>query len=220
MNKPRSMIKRFFFVLLILILILPEVSFSSAEFSEEFEFGTDGEKDAMPASVDILKVYISNNGTHFRFIIKCSAKPSPSSVRSYVVWLDTKDEEEMDYCLVAGGESGLYRISIDEDGEVSMTLVAPIEVEVHKKSIYLTANLDDIEYSAPTFKNQVDVVVTTHQPLTKLRDRAPDSGRYSVNYADIPEVPSFTLFIFIPSVLAAIYIINKYKFKQNKKMEE
>jgi len=105
MDKQKTTAKRLLFFLLISILLLPNATLSLDKKTKFVKtlIGEDPKKDANPASVDILKFYIANNGTHFRFIIKCRAKPEPSSIRSYIVWLDTKDGDEPDYCLVAGG---------------------------------------------------------------------------------------------------------------------
>jgi len=57
-------------LLSLLILIVSNASPSMADFIKTL-LGEDPKKDADPASVDILKVYIANNGTHFGSIIKC-----------------------------------------------------------------------------------------------------------------------------------------------------
>jgi len=211
MNKSKTMIKHLLSVLLIAILVFPNISLSSAQFIETWLFD-DPKKDANPASMDILKVSIANNGTHFRFIIKCRAKPEPSLIRSYYVWLNTTNGDAPDYCLVAGGISGLYEIKV-EGGKIKLNLTAPIEIQVKGKSIYLTAKLEDINYPGGV-EEMVGVVVTTQQPLLKVRDRAPDSGVYYVPHEVIPELPGFTPFVFIPSVIMAIYLIYRRKFKQ------
>jgi len=216
MNARKTKIRRLLFILLIATLLLPSSALSSAKFIKTL-LGKDPKNDANPASVDILKVYIANNGTHFRFIIKCRAKPEPSLVRAYVVWLDTKDDDLFDYCLVAEGKSGLYEVKI-EGNSIELEYIAPIEVKIKGKSIYMTANLNDIEY--PTgVKSTVGIVATTQQPLLKVRDRAPDSDRYYVDHEVIPELPGFTPFIFIPSVMFSIYIIYRCKFKGKKDAE-
>jgi len=52
---------------------------SLADFIETL-LGTDPSGDAHPASLDILKVYIANNGTHFKFILECKGRPSHQSL--------------------------------------------------------------------------------------------------------------------------------------------
>ncbi|HIE18261.1 TPA: hypothetical protein EYP75_00900 [Candidatus Bathyarchaeota archaeon] len=220
MDKQKIMIKCLLFYLLISILLLPNAMLSLAKKDEDDNFvkpilvGKDPKKDANPASVDILKVYITNNGTHFRFIIKCRAKPAPSLIRSYVVWLDTEGGSAPDYCLVAGGVPGLYEVDV-EDESIEFEFKAPIEVKIKGRSIYLTADLEDIGYPDDV-KDPIGIVVTTHQPLAQLRDRAPDSGIYQVDHEVIPELPGFTPFIFIPSVMLSIYVIYRRKFKDEK----
>jgi len=219
MDKQKITIKRLLFFLFFLTLLLPN-SLSLAKKGEDDNFvtpiliGKDPKKDANPASVDILEVYITNNGTHFRFIIKCRAKPAPSEIRSYVVWLDTKGGIAPDYCLVAGGKSGLYKIKV-HGNSIEYEYIAPIEVKIKGKSIYLTANLSDIKYPDGV-KDPVGIVVTTHQPLSQIRDRAPDSGRYCVDHEVIPELPGFTIFVFIPSVVFSVYMIYRLKFRKEK----
>ena len=218
MNKLKFTIKCFLFFLLISTFLLPNVALLMAKkekdnFVKPILVGKDPKKDADPASVDIIKVYITNNGTHFRFIIKCRAKPEPSMIRSYNVWIDIKDENDPDYCLVAGGVSGLYEVKI-KDGVIKLELKASIEVEVKGKSIYLTAKLSDIDYQSG--KDIVGIVVTTHQPLIKIRDRAPDSGRYEISHAVVPELPWPTSMIFIPAVVAAICTIYRWRFRNDK----
>ncbi len=200
-------------LVLITTLLLPNITLAKADYLTTL-LGDDPEKDANPASVDILKVYIANNGTHFRFIIECRATPAPSFIRSYTVWLDTKGRKEPDYCLVAGGVSGLYKAS-KKGKSIKLVYVAPIEVMIEGKSIYLTADLDDINYPKGV-GNPVGIVATTQQPLTKVRDRAPDSGMYDVDHEVIPELPGITPFVFIPSVIGAIYLLDRYKFKKHK----
>jgi hypothetical protein len=215
MSKPKDVIKRAVSLLLLLVLILPEISLCSSEYIEVL-LGDDPKGDANPASVDILKVWITNNGTHFGFIIKCRATPSPSDVRSYNVWMDTKGDSGTDYLLRAGGVSGLYEVTV-QDGSLTLVYKAPIEVKIKGKKIYLIADLDDIDYYEPGgVKDPVGVIVTTYQPLFKKRDRAPDTGRYEVAHEVIPELPGYTPFIFVPSVIVTICFIYRRKFKQAK----
>ena len=218
MDNQKTGIRHFLFFLLISILILPNATLSPAKKTKD-DFiktllGEDPKKDASPASVDILKVYIANNGTHFRVIINCRAKPAPSSVRAYIVWLDTTGRDTPDYCLIAEGTSGLYKVTVEGDS-VEFEYQAPIEVKITHKSIYLTADLDDIGYPDGV-KKSVGVVVTTHQPVDQLKDRAPDSDVYDVDREVIPELPGFTPFVFIPSVVLSVYVIYRRKFKEEK----
>jgi len=59
----------------------------------------------------------------------------------------------------------------------------------------------------------VGIVVTTQQPLSKIRDRAPDSGRYEVSHEVVPELPWPTPIIFIPSVVFSVYMIYRRRFR-------
>ena len=234
MDNQKTGIKHFLFFLLVSILILPNATLSLAKKTKD-DFiktliGEDPKKDADPASVDILKVYIANNGTHFEFIIKCQGKPSPSAMRAYVAWVDTKGDPKLDYCLVADGISGLFEVKI-KDGIIILKYKAPIVVKVKGKSIYLMTSLENIDYPDGV-KDVVGVVVTTHQipfkedssevknapkiPGFLVKDRAPDSGRYQVDHEVIPELPGFTPFIFIPSVVLSVYVIYRRKFKKEK----
>jgi len=216
MDKPKTAIKHLLLISLISILLLPNAVFPLAKKTKFVEtlIGRDPKGDADPASADILKVYIANNGTHFRFIIKCQAKPAPSSIRSYSVWLNTTNGDAPDYCLVAGGISGLYSVTV-EGNSTKLTYKAPIEVEIKGKSIYLTACLSDIDY--PTgVGDPVGIAVTTQQPLLKVRDRAPDSGMYHVSHEVIPELPWPTPIVFIPSIVLSVYVIYRRKFREEK----
>jgi len=200
MNKKEIIIKRLLLFLLFSTLLLSSVYPSSADFLEETQVGVDPKGDANPASVDVLEVFITNNGTHFIFIIKCRATPAPSLIRSYVVWLDTKGDSAPDYCLVAGDRS-------------SYPNLVPTVVSIKDTSIYLMARLEDIEYPDGVEKDPVNIVVTTQQPPSKVRDRAPDSGTYQVRHAVISELPGIVLFIFVPSVLFTIYMIYRRRFR-------
>ena len=210
MSWPKTAIVRFLLPLLISIVLLPEAAVSSATCLAVL-VGEDPDKDANPASVDILAVYLMNNGTYFTFIIECRATPAPSLIRSYVVWLNTTNGDAPDYCLVAGGISGLYEVH-RKGHSIKLKYKAPIEVTIEGKSIFLTANLDDIDYPGGV-GDPVGVVVTTQQPLFKVRDRAPDSGMYYISHKVIPELPGPTLFLFIPSVIITVYVIYTRKFK-------
>ncbi|MEM2888482.1 MAG: hypothetical protein QXI71_05645 [Candidatus Bathyarchaeia archaeon] len=177
--------------------------------------GTDPKKDASPESVDILEVYLTNNGTHFRFIIECSTTPQPSNIRSYCVFLDTKAGGATggpyvgaDFCLMSAKESGLLEWSAD-----GWSYKAPIEVNIVGNSIYLTARLSDIGYPDDC-QETIGIVAATFQPLGSLRDRAPDTGNYSVSHEVIPELPWPTPLIFVPAVAATVYYISKRRFKK------
>jgi len=225
--------------ILLLLLILSSASPLLADFITVL-LGTDPSGDAHPASLDILKVYIANNGTHFKFILECRGTPAPSFFRAYIVWMDTKGGSFSDYCLVADGLSGLYEIKV-VDGTIIIRYKAPKVVTVEDKRIHLMAKLSDIEYPSGV-KEIVGVIATTYQftpkgkkaptrspfgdgtipkgpedipkiPHFKIKDRAPDTGRYTVAREVIPELPGITPFIFIPSVIIAIYIIYKKKFQ-------
>jgi len=229
--------------ILLSLLILSSVSPLLADFITVL-LGTDPSGDAHPASLDILKVYIANNGTHFKFILECRGTPAPSFFKVYIVWMDTKGGPFPDYCLVADGISGLFEIVV-VDGTVIIRYKAPIVVTVEDNRIHLMAKLSDIEYPSGV-KEIVSVVATTHQftlkgkkaptrspfgngtlpkgpeyipkiPHFKIKDRAPDTGRYTVAREVIPELPGITPFIFIPSVIIAIYIIYKKKFQTDGK---
>jgi len=107
------------------------------------------------------------------------------------------------------------------------------------------AKLSDIEYPSGV-KEIVGVIATTHQftlkgkeipsrspfgngtlpkgpghipkiPHFKIKDRAPDTGRYTVAREVIPELPGITPLIFIPAVIIAIYVIYKKKFQKDGK---
>ena len=229
--------------ILLSLLILSSASPLLADFIVVL-IGTDPSGDAHPASLDILEVYIANNGTHFKFILKCRGTPAPSLFKVYIVWMDTKGGPFPDYCLVADGISGLYEIKV-VDGTVIIRYKAPIVVTVEDKRIHLMAKLSDIEYPSGV-KEIVGVIATTHQftlkekkaptkspfgngtlpkgpgyipkiPHFKIKDRAPDTGRYTVAREVIPELPGITPFIFIPSVIIAIYVIYKKKFQTDRK---
>ena len=225
---------KYLLLLSLLILMVSNASPSMAGFIKTL-LGEDPEGDANPASVDILKVYIANNGTHFGFIIKCRGKPSPSITRAYVVWMDTKGDQNPDYCLVAEGISGLFEVKII-DGHIIIRYKAPIVVRVKGKSIYLMTTLENIDYPDGV-KEIVGVIVTTHQvPFKKnsskaenssevknapklpgffVKDRAPDSGRYEVYHDVVSEFPGITPLIFVPSILLCTYIIYKRKSRNN-----
>jgi len=243
-NKSRDMKmsrrkNRILLSILLSLLILSSASPLLADFIVVL-IGTDPSGDAHPASLDILEVYIANNGTHFKFILKCRGTPAPSLFKIYIVWMDTKGGPFPDYCLVADGISGLYEIKV-VDGTVIIRYKAPIVVTVEDKRIHLMARLSDIEYPNGV-KEIVGVVATTHQftskgkktpsgppfrneklpkgsedipkiPHFKIKDRAPDTGRYTVAREVIPELPGITPLIFIPSVIIAVYIIYKKKFQ-------
>ncbi|MEM2112107.1 MAG: hypothetical protein QXX08_09570 [Candidatus Bathyarchaeia archaeon] len=205
--------------ILLIATFLLLVSFSTSTvcaFITPILIGTDPSKDASPASVDILKVYLTNNGTHFRFIIECSTTPQPSNIRSYCVFLDTKaggatsgTYKGADFCLVGGGpQPGLY-----EWGASGWSYKSSIDVNIVGNSIYLTARLSEIGYPDDC-QETIGIVAATFQPLGFLRDRAPDTGNYSVSHEVIFELPWPTPLIFVPAVAATVYYISKRRFKK------
>lgn len=213
---------------------------SLADFIETL-LGTDPSGDAHPAPLDILKVYIANNGTHFKFILECKGRPKPSISNIYIVWMDSKGDAFPDYCLVAGGLPGLYEIKVI-DGAIIIRYKAPIDVTVEDKRIHLMVELSKIEYPDGV-KEIVGVVATTHQltlkgkkaqkespfgngtlpkdheyipklPHFKMRDRAPDTDRYTVAHSVVSEFPGVTPFIFIPLIMIVTYVIYRKKFRR------
>jgi len=209
MNFQKITIKHLLSVFLILIMLSPETIFSSAKILGIL-LGEDP-RDAEPAYMDILEVYMTNNGTCLQFVINCRERPKPSHNRLYVVWLDTKGDDEPDYCLAASNINGLYKVTIKRKS-VRLKYVAPTEVEVEGCSIYLTVKLCDIKYPNGV-KDTVGIMVTTHKPLPKIVDRAPDSGRYLVDHKVVSGLPNSTILIFIPSLILSIYMIYQRKFK-------
>ncbi|MBS7614454.1 hypothetical protein KEJ18_01785 [Candidatus Bathyarchaeota archaeon] len=204
-------------VSLTLFLLLGPFSFNIVyAYITPILIGTDPKKDATPASVDIVKVYLTNNGTHFRFILECSTTPEPSGIRSYCVFLDTKaggatggTYRGADFLLMGGGLSGLY-----EWGAGGWRYKSSIEVNIVGNSIYLTARLSDIGYP-DNCQEMIGIVAATFQPLGSLKDRAPNKGNYSVSHEVIPELPWPTPLIFVPVVAATVYYISKRRFKKN-----
>ena len=107
--------------------------------------GADSSKDS-PASMDILEVYLTNNGTHFRFIVKCRSVPEPSPTTAYRVYLDSKSGagatdgiySGADYYLEAKDDSYLY-----EWRDQTWKKKSPIEFQIDHddKIISLTAEL-------------------------------------------------------------------------------
>jgi len=178
--------------------------------------GADLSKDSL-ASMDILEVYLTNNGTHFRFIVKCRSVPEPSATTAYQVYLDIKSGagstdgiySGADYYLEAKDDSYLYEWRAGAWKEKS-----PIEFEIghDEKIISLTAELSDIGY-----QNNVDetigIVVATSEPSNNLWDRAPDTGDYAIAHEVIPELPWPTPLVFILAVIATISILHITRFK-------
>ena len=206
-----------FFTLFTISALTPQVSVAQA-FIEPILLGSDprGDEKGGPATVDILAVFLTNNGTHFTFVIKCRVGPEPSGVRAYCIYLDTKGGgatygtyKGADYCLQGGGASGLYEWILG-----NWTYKSAIDVQLIGNSIYLTASLSDIGYPG-NVKEGIGVVAATYQPLHMLRDRAPDKCHYLVAHKVIPELPGLTLFIFIPVVLTTVYMIRSRRFKQH-----
>ncbi|MCS7120149.1 MAG: hypothetical protein NZ952_02970 [Candidatus Bathyarchaeota archaeon] len=201
-----------FAILMSILLLAPNVSAAHA-FIEPILIGTDPRRDANPASVDILYVYLTNNGTHFRFIVNCSTTPQPSLIRLYRVYLDTRDGGDQlyggaDFYLQAGGNNpGLYEW-------VSGTWIyrASIEITIVGYSIRLTTSLSGIGYPEKV-KSTIGVIVVTFSP--NLRDRAPNFGSYSVTHEVIPELPWPTPLLFIPAVTATVYLIYKWRFRRD-----
>ncbi len=205
------------FTLFTISALTPQVSVVQA-FIEPILLGSDpkGDEKGGPATVDILTVFLTNNGTHFRFIIECRVGPEPSGVRAYCVYLDTKDGgatygtyERADYCLHGGGTCGLY-----EWISGNWTYKSAIDVQLIGNSICLTASLSDIGYPS-NVREEIGVVAATYQPLHMLRDRAPDTCHYLVAHEVIPELPGLTPLIFIPAVLTTVYMIHRRRFKQH-----
>ena len=96
-----------------ILALSPSIGIVQASFIEPILVGEDP-KDAKPDLIDIRKVYLTNNGTHFRFIVECEG--TPDTKKEYWVYLDTKDGgagadtyEGADFYLQGGGtKPGLY----------------------------------------------------------------------------------------------------------------
>jgi len=194
---------------LILIMLLSEIRFSSAMNSEILII--EDPRDVEHAYMDILEVYMTNDGTYLQFVINLRERPKPSLNRLYTVWLDTKGNDKPDYCLAASNVNALYKVTVKR-GSIRLKYLAPIEVEVEGNSITLTVRLSDIKYPNGV-KDTVGIVAATHNPLAKIVDRAPDSGRCLVDHRVVSELPHFTILIFIPSLIISIYIIYRCKFR-------
>ena len=188
----------------------------TSAFLEPASDGTDPSKDS-PASINILQVYLTNNGTHFQFMIKCRSAPTPNPATIYRVFLDTKEDGATsgtyigaDYCLEAKDDTYLY----EWDGN-AWTQKSPIKIQIDHddKKIFLTAKLDDIGYPGYV-ENSIGIVVETIQPLSNQRDRAPDDGNYAVIHEVIPELPWPTPLVFIPAVGATIYVLYSRGFRK------
>lgn len=182
-----------------------------------FLIGTDPVKDS-PASMDIVEVYLTNNGTHFQFIVKCRSVPIPSYSSVYRVYLDTKSGGAAtgvyigaDYYLEAKDDSYLY----EWNGGIWMQK-SPIESQVdsENKTISLTAKLDDIGYPNDVL-DTIGIVAATFKHLSKLRDKAPDTDNYTIAHNVIPELPWPTPLVFIPAVVATVYFIYNRRFQSN-----
>jgi len=203
-------------VVLFLSASLLTVSVYANYIDPPFLVGTDPSKDS-PASIDILEVYLTNNGTHFRFILKCRSVPTPNPATAYRVFLDTKSEGALsgtyigaDYYLEAKDVSYLY-----EWNGFSWKQKSPVEVQIdhNDKTISLTAKLEDIGYPGYV-ENTVGIVVETIQPIDNQRDRAPDTGNYTIIREDIPELPWPTPLVFVPALMATVYVVYVRKFKK------
>jgi len=212
-------LKRRFLVLLFCFFALSSLTSETHALPDPIQMGDDPSRDANPASVDILKVSMVNNGTHLTFILECRSAPAPSSVRTYGIWLDTNENGGAttgpyigaDWYIQGGGAPGLYDSS-GEESTTTLTYKAPIEVKVHGKSIYLTTGLSDIGYPG-NVKETVGIVASTHQPVAMLKDRAPDTEHYSVVHEVIPELPWPTPMVIVPAIAAAIFMIYRQRFR-------
>lgn len=216
-----SSLRRRFLVLLFCFFALSSLTSETHALPDPIQLGDDPSRDADPASVDILKVSMMNNGTHLTFIIECRSAPAPSSVRTYRIWLDTNENGGAttgpyigaDWYIQGGGAPGLYDCSGEESADTS-TYKASIEVKVYGKSICLTAGLSDIGYPG-NVKETVGIVASTHQPAAMLKDRTPDTGHYSVVHEVIPELPWPTPLVIMPAIVAAIIMIYRQRFRHS-----
>jgi len=186
-------------------------------FLEPILLGTDPSKDS-PASIDILEIYLTNNGTHFQFIVKCRSVPEPSPATSYHVYLDTKEGGATDgtyigadYYLEAKDDSYLYEW---RDNTWKRKSRIEFQIDHDDKTIALTAELVDIGYPG-NVKETIGVVVATFQPSNNLRDRAPDTGYFPIAHEVIPELPWPTPLVFIPAVIATITILCLRRLKKS-----
>ena len=89
--------------------------------------------------------------------------------------MDTKRDQNPDYCLVTEEISGLFEVKI-RDSHIIIRYKAPIVVRVKGKSIYLMTTLENIDYPDGV-KEIVGVIVTTHQvPFKKNSSKAENSS--------------------------------------------
>ena len=223
MRKPRFSSFNRLIVTLLIILNLALMITPVSGYLTPILIDTDPTMDS-PASIDILEVYLTNNGTHFRFIIKCRSVPYPSKSTIYRVYLDTKSGgtpdglyKGADYYLEAKDDSYLYEWK-EKKKHGAWYKKSPIEVQIDpmNKTISLTASLSDIGYPKDVWP-EVGIVVATFQPSNSLRDRAPDTGHYTVAHEVIPELPWPTPVVFIPAVVGTIYTIYRRRSRENER---
>jgi len=180
--------------------------------------GTDPANDASPNQswFDILETYYTNNGTHFRVVIRCRGVPDPSKY-DYHAYLDIKPGGDYgsgqkvlkgaDYVLSSAGILWEYTTTwIERDGLVA------VQVFSSNKTVSMTVRLSDLNY--PEECVTVKLKFSTHStPITVPRGNPHDvTDTYNLDCSVIPEQWWLSLLIGIPALAAAtgLLVIRKY----------
>lgn len=165
------------------------------------------------AKADKLCIFFTNDGTHAYFKEMLAASPDPSSF-TYTVYLDKPagDTYPQDFRLVYS--SGTAELQ-SWDGS-SWNYVEDIVVTTAGNSLTFNVSLQSIANLA--IEQDTNVWFAEYygsNSFGQVVDRAPNTGSYFISSEVIPELPWPTPLIFVPAVVAAVFIIYKRGFKRD-----
>ena len=216
---------------IVLFCIVAATLVFPVEYAYAFLVDLDPAGDGNPAYADIVSVSYTNDATYYSFFLGLSAPPSLTQGNVYYVYLETISGQGAtngpngylvgsDYYLTwntAGTVGSLYKWNTVTSvwGLTAAVITVDSTNLSQPNTLILTGLLTDIGYPwTPTTQN-MGVMAASSTP-GNVKDRAPDTGVYTINYFDVPNLPWLTLPVFILAVIVAVSLLYKYKFQSVK----
>ena len=164
------------------------------------------------ASADKIDLYFYNDGTYAYFKETLAADPDPSSF-TYTVYLDKPagEDYQQDFRLVYS--DGIAELQSWDGSE--WNYVSDITVTVDGRNIVFIVSLSSI--SNPSILQDTNVWFVEYYGSNSYEfevDRAPNTESYLIKYYEIPNLPGVTALVFIPAVLATVYLVYRWRFRQ------
>lgn len=191
-------------------------------FLPPIQVGTDP-NDTTPDNVDVSDLNYTNDATQFRFLIGLFAAPRTNPADTVRIYLNTISGQGAtagppgywagaDYYIVGDAIGAyLYKWNTVTSAWYQTAAIIIANYTSQVNTLVLTGTLSDIGYP---WSNQQDMgVVVVTIVGRSVKDRAPDTGNWTITYAVIPEFPGITLPIFVAALVVTISLLYKYKYR-------